>query len=620
MGDELVSSLHVTRLEVDPDLPKDWQLVPFPEKTRARIIYFDEGVRFGSPQSVAERSGSTPALFPSGYPRDTVRSAAATAVFDDPRPGHEDDNSWHCGSERIEPHGSTPGMSFVKRLALKRCRQTVLVEFRRGFDTFSIMITLGCPGRAGRRAPGGPDRDVVLTGGYLKGAAGRTWLSAGDYATTRGPTLLAFAEAGRSHQRRAHAAGARRGRELTEGPTATDRAGEQGGESMTRSMRACPSARARRRGAPHPRRPDPLHPDLGAVCPRRLAAARLVGGVQGARERRLHRGGDGSGRGRVRRRLREGGRLRENGLLLLAKYVDAGSSGSREWVRTLRLNGARADKVAVDARGNVVVAGTSNLADTGRSNIFVLKYSPAGVLKWRAAYDGAEHRDDYVTDLALDARGNALVVGASYGKGTGRDYVTLKVRADGTRAWARRYAGPDFYDVPEASPSTRPATSTSPATRGARPTSRATPARTAPSPSSTAPSGARLWLAIVGQRRNAGGSAVMVSPDAQTVVVSGWRDVPAEWVTVNQFFVKYDASSGKVVWMRMISGSAETNLWPAAAGMDASGAPVAAGLSNPSGGYRATSAASRRAAGTHGWARSRARSPVAAGPSSSTSL
>ncbi len=272
-----------------------------------------------------------------------------------------------------------------------------------------------------------------------------------------------------------------------------------------------------------------------------------------------------------------------SGLMLLAKYVDAGPSATREWVRTLRLNGARADRVAVDARGDVIVAGTSNLADKGRSNIVVLKYSSAGVLKWRAAYDGAEHRDDYVTDLALDARGNALVVGASYGKGTGRDYVTLKVCANGSRAWARRYAGPDFFDEAR-SVAVDPAGSvyvTGDSRR--RPD---VPGRAGPNRAVTikySPSGARLWLAVVGQRRNAGASAVMVSPDARGVVVSGWRDIPAEWVTVNQFFAKYDASSGKVVWMRMISGGAESNLWPAVAGMDASGAPIAAGSSNPSG-------------------------------------
>jgi hypothetical protein len=198
MGDELVTSLRVTRLEVDPDLPKDWQLVPFPEKTRGImpwVSYIDEGVRFGSPQSVAERSGSTPALFPQWVPRGYVRSAAATAVFDDPRPGHEYDNSWHWGSERIEPHGSTPGMSFVKRLALKRCRQTVLVEYRRDFDTFAIVVSPRLPEERLLDERSGDDsngRDMVLTGGYLRGATGRTWLSDADFGHTRGPTLLAF--------------------------------------------------------------------------------------------------------------------------------------------------------------------------------------------------------------------------------------------------------------------------------------------------------------------------------------------------------------------------------------------------------------------------------------------
>lgn len=271
------------------------------------------------------------------------------------------------------------------------------------------------------------------------------------------------------------------------------------------------------------------------------------------------------------------------GLVLLAKYVDAGPSATREWVRTLQLNGARADKVAVDARGDVIVAGTSNLAQVGHCNIVVLKYSPAGVLRWRAIYDGAEHRDDYVRDLVLDARGNALVVGASYGKGTGRDYITLKVRTDGTRAWARRYAGPEFYDEAR-SVAVDPAGNvyvTGNSRRRPDVPGRAGPPRAVTVKYSAG--GARLWLAVVGQRQAGSGSAVMVSPDARGVVVSGWRVIPAECWTVNLFFVKYDASSGKVAWMRTIGAGADANAGPAAAGMDASGAPIAAGSNNPSG-------------------------------------
>lgn len=208
-GDELVTSLRVTRLEVDPELPQDWQLVPFPKTKNGAlrsVIYMDEGTRFGSPQSVAKRSGATPVLIPRWVPPGYRRSATATAVRDDPRPGHEYDNSWHWGSEDIPPHGETPGIHLLKRLALKRCKQTVLMEYRRGFDTFAIVVNRRLPGEGMIDQRSGDDpkgRNVILTGGYLKGVTGRTWLSAADFGYrgwngyvageyTQGPTLLAF--------------------------------------------------------------------------------------------------------------------------------------------------------------------------------------------------------------------------------------------------------------------------------------------------------------------------------------------------------------------------------------------------------------------------------------------
>lgn len=208
-GDELISSLRVTRLEVDPDLQVDWEVVPLLEKTRAfmRWNYFhDDGTRFGSPESVATRSLPTPPLIPQWAPPGYRRSAIATAVFDDPRPAHWDDNSRHYKHEGIPPKGSTPGTGILKRLALKRCKQKVLVQFRRGFDTFTITISPRVPGEemVDERSAASPNgRDVTLTGGYLKGATARTWLSSADYRyrswdgktmseDTQGPTLLAY--------------------------------------------------------------------------------------------------------------------------------------------------------------------------------------------------------------------------------------------------------------------------------------------------------------------------------------------------------------------------------------------------------------------------------------------
>jgi hypothetical protein len=213
----------------------------------------------------------------------------------------------------------------------------------------------------------------------------------------------------------------------------------------------------------------------------------------------------------------------------------------------------------------------------------VLKFSSAGVLEWRTSYDGPDHRGDYVRDLALDARGNALVVGASFGKGTGRDYVTVKVRADGRRAWARRYAGPDFFDEAR-SVAVDPAGSVYVTGRSSGKPDVA--GRLGPNRAVTikySRGGARLWLTSSGRRWQAGGSAVMVSPDAQGVVLSGWREVPGECWTVNVFFAKHEASSGKVAWMRTIDAGFDANAGPVAAGMDASGAPIAAGTNNPSG-------------------------------------
>ena len=69
------------------------------------------------------------------------------------------------------------------------------MEYRRGFDTFAIVVSPRLPGERLLDERSGDDpngRDVVLTGGYLKGATGRTWLSDADFGHTQGPTLLAF--------------------------------------------------------------------------------------------------------------------------------------------------------------------------------------------------------------------------------------------------------------------------------------------------------------------------------------------------------------------------------------------------------------------------------------------
>jgi len=274
-----------------------------------------------------------------------------------------------------------------------------------------------------------------------------------------------------------------------------------------------------------------------------------------------------------------------DGQLLLAKYVDTGAAASRDWVQTFALagaDGASASKVAVDPAGNVIVAGTvgvASLTAKGR-NIVVLKYSPAGVLEWKTVYDGPRHMDDYVNGLALDAHGNAYVVGASVGVHSGRDYVTIKVRASGSRAWVRRYAGPDVFD--EARGVAVDPTGNVYVTGWSNDRSRVRHARTI----SYSPAGARRWIVTVNKRRSWSGAAdVMVSraPSVRGVIISGYQ---GDRTSGNEdlMFVKYEASNGRVIWKRTLANGATAE--PHAAATDGSGAPIAAGMSNAMGGIQ----------------------------------
>lgn len=141
----------------------------------------------------------------------------------------------------------------------------------------------------------------------------------------------------------------------------------------------------------------------------------------------------------------------ETSLLLVAKYVDNGHTVDLRWTRTFRRTGrpgSVANEVAVDGAGNVLVAGVVGTSPSVRkTDIVVLKYSPSGERQWRTYYNGPADRDDFVTGLGLDRNGNAYVSGSSRGVGTGLDFVTVKVRRGGGRAWARRYAGPTGRDT-----------------------------------------------------------------------------------------------------------------------------------------------------------------------------
>lgn len=138
------------------------------------------------------------------------------------------------------------------------------------------------------------------------------------------------------------------------------------------------------------------------------------------------------------------------------------TEGAHAWSR--RFGGAHADvghAVAVDAAGNVVVAGSFTgtvdfgggalVSDDGSADIFVAKFSASGTHTWSRRFgDGGT---DLCRFVAVDASGNVFAIGefegaVDFGGGArasagGSDAFVAMFDADGTHRWSRRLGDAD---------------------------------------------------------------------------------------------------------------------------------------------------------------------------------
>jgi hypothetical protein len=243
----------------------------------------------------------------------------------------------------------------------------------------------------------------------------------------------------------------------------------------------------------------------------------------------------------------------ETSALLLVKYVDHGATVEQKWVKKYTLSGtpgAKAMEVEVDKSGSVIVAGTVGVAPPASAkgrNIIVLKYSPAGVLKWKSVYNGPAHKDDYVTDMTLDKYGNAYVVGVARGVHTGTDYVTIKVRAGGSR-----FAGPSGFDEARGV-AVDPAGNAyvTGVSNGSSGKARAVTFK-------YSPAGHLRWGRIfIGNVAGARAAAIALSrvSGATGVIVAGsmWNGMSEGGEAL---FIKYDPTTGATRWYRLIGNGA----------------------------------------------------------------
>jgi len=130
--------------------------------------------------------------------------------------------------------------------------------------------------------------------------------------------------------------------------------------------------------------------------------------------------------------------------ILLVAAVNINSQVSQEWEQ--RYNGSGngvdvANSMAVDASGNVYVTGYSTGSGTSKDYV-TIKYNSTGVQQWVRIYNGPVNGADEAHSIAVDANGNVYVAGYSLGNGTGVDYLTIKYNSTGVPLWVQRYGGP----------------------------------------------------------------------------------------------------------------------------------------------------------------------------------
>jgi WD40 repeat protein len=236
-----------------------------------------------------------------------------------------------------------------------------------------------------------------------------------------------------------------------------------------------------------------------------------------------------------------------------------GTSGAVVWTKRYNGPGNGYDdgrEVAVSPDGSTVFVIGDSEGRSGGSDFATLAYEAAtGARQWARRYNGPANGADTPLALVTNPDGSMVfVTGASVGPTSGDDFATIAYGATtGAHLWTTRYDGPghDFDDAHSivVSPSGSSVFVTGLSTGSTTGTDYATIAY-------DAARGARRWQARYdGPAHGAdGGSAVRVSPDGATVMVTGGSIGLAgddDYATL-----AYDAATGGTLWEARYDGPA----------------------------------------------------------------
>lgn len=269
------------------------------------------------------------------------------------------------------------------------------------------------------------------------------------------------------------------------------------------------------------------------------------------------------------RRLRQPTRL-----ATVSRNHTQSAAARQDWVARYQAPNStqnQARDLAVDANGDVVVVGTSYGRSGADRDYATVKYAPDGQKLWEQRYDGASatiHGFDEVTAVALDGAGNVVVTGTSYTTDDAKeDYFTIKYSASGQQLWAARFNGGNLPNVATglaldaAGNVYVTGLVVSPSFRGINYCT-----------VKYSPSGQQLWATPLDLTSSYEDRPTGIAVDAAgDVVVTGSRS-SREYRTC-----KYAGANGALIWAAAYSESASTSAMASGLAVDAAGDVVVTG-------------------------------------------
>lgn len=130
----------------------------------------------------------------------------------------------------------------------------------------------------------------------------------------------------------------------------------------------------------------------------------------------------------------------DNTDIVITKFAP---SGTFLWARRYDGTALNVDSpmgLAVDVSGNIIVTGLTSSDRSGRFDFVTLKFDPSGNQQWVRTYYRTSNSDDYPGGIAVDASGNVYVAGYSVSETTAPvKWVLLKYGSDGNLDWERFY-------------------------------------------------------------------------------------------------------------------------------------------------------------------------------------